>query len=548
MYIKLNHDAMIIEQNKDSWINIEWIMDYEESWKVWGKSNSVEIYINKNCLQQIFMPAYYRGEIYYAETEEGFILSDDIFWIANQLRYVYIDLKMQVYFLKKGYLPQGMTLFHNIRRFVSNSTVKFNNGKLVNNELKYSDDSKFNNMDDNEIYSLFKETINNVVKSTITKDSGIFLSGGVDSRLLLAISKEYVENVTCISNCSSPYFWSNCSDVMTAERIAMLTNDKIIVDSIDYECLQIEELDPIIKKMPFSVHTGMNFKKMCLSASKAKVSNVLCGQNMDTLYNLGPTERMALDLHGISQWFKRFYLSEEYFKTLPDVTGEGRFVDKMIARIGEQMFAKVTHQPDLRLPSTAVELVENFIHNNDYTVFGLSSGYQGEVREKQFTPYEVKKELFQAKFSYLKGGDSQAVEVGGYLNGQKIYLPYSDYRMIEFFSQLRLRRKDVMAPKRFSYMYLKEFSRKYGTQFASFEKPGKKQMCERFGKVEDLYDAFEYIIFKTKWGEDIRKGAGIKASGYTGLMHYESLLRGYWYNRLIYLMSNEYGVEIKREE
>lgn len=547
MYIIIDKDAKIIEQNKDSWIDIEWITDCEDWYSYRGESNKVKIYINNDCLSQISLPAYYRGEIYYAKTETGFIVSDDIFWVASQLRCIYIDSKLSRYFQKKGYLPQGVTLFRNINRFTSNCTVQFRKGSLDSHKYENIGQSEFDNMSDDEIYNLFKNTLNNAVKSVIREDSAILLSGGVDSRLLLAVSKEYVENITLITSCSHPYFSSNCSDALIAERIAALTNNQLFVDTMDYDCLQIEELDPIIRKMPFSVHTSINFLRMCSIASKQRISNVLCGQNMDTLYNLGPTERMTLDIHGIGQWFKRFYLSEEFFKTLPDVEGKGVLIDKLIAKVGERMFSKASNQPDLKLPVSASELVNNFINSNDYTVFSSGNNHYSVDYQKKCTPYEIKKKLFEAKLSYLKGGDSQAVEVGGYLNGLSICLPYSDSKMIGFFSQLRLQRKDVFTPKRYSYKYLREFTKKYGEEFASFDKPSRKQMCDRFGDVEDLYDAFDRIISVTEWGREIQKGAGIQATGYTGLMKYDSLLRAYWYNRLIYILTNEYEIEVKNE-
>lgn len=550
MYLHISKNGEIISSDKESWINIKWIFNSNFSSSEYKKSNDIQVFIDNNKLSSIITPAYFRGDIFWGATNDGVFLSDDFFTVAKKIKTVQVDMDISSYFINKGYAPQGKTLFSPINRLCSNCVYFLDN--LINGTWggaqSLSTDnnvrSKLSDFKDAEIYRIFKSTLNEIIAQTVNNKTAILLSGGIDSRLLLAVSKEYTDHITLITSLTSPYFFSNCRDVVIAENIAKITKEKIITNIIDYREHEITELDPIIKLMPFSVHSAINFHNMCKEAAKENISSVLCGQNMDALYNLGPTERMSCNIHGIAQLLKRFYLSEEYFKTLPDVIGKDHISDKIIARIGLRMFSRATKNKNITLPTSSIQLLENFYNSNDYTVFGEKDNNQYFNKIEMYTPFELKKDLFKYKLNYIKGGDSQAVEVGGYINNVKVILPYSDYRMVDFLSQVRLTRKDVLFPKRYSYMYLSEFETKYGKDFISFKEPSKKQLQKRFKGVEDLYKAFTDITEKTNWGKQMQKKAGSQARGYTGLMRYNSLLNAYWYHRLIEIMQSEYDIEV----
>lgn len=566
MYISFDRSGKITRIEKSSWIDIEWIDDTEGSGIAHNACEAevdrisagdhtldrIQICITDNKLRYIALPAYYRGELLYAFADDDLCIADDLYEIAKTVPRLNVIQEMKSYFLKKGYLPIGHTLFEEIGRLQSNSIYTFKEVDQPNEYFLKKKDIQLKTIsfrDDEEAYHTFKQKLNRIVKDHVASNNAILLSGGVDSRLLLVLLKEYSDTIRVVTSSSIPHFAGNCSDVLIAEKVAKLLGLDIEISEISYADLDISELNSIIHRMPFCVHTGINFSRMCSSLSDLHNITVFCGQNMDTLYNLGPTERMRLDFHGIAQWFKRFYLSEEYIRLMPDVEGKGNIWSDLLGKIGLQLFRRTTHQADLQLPANADELIAYFAHSNDYTVFGKGTGNDGIIRvgscgKELRSAFDVKTELYKIKLSYLKGGDSQAVETGGYLNGVKIVLPYSEQEMVEYLSNLHLTKKDVWKPKRYSYQYLNEFIPKYGNEIASFVQPSAAQLKERFGDVQDLYVAFEGVLNNTSFGQSLSKGAGIEASGYTGLQRFDSLLRAYWFNKVINMLQEECGVEI----
>ena len=65
--------------------------------------------------------------------------------------------------------------------------------------------------------------------------------------------------------------------------------------------------------MPLAAHMAVTFLKMSREVAKRGKTKVWCGQNADSLYNLGPTEKT------LGGPIKRFYLSKEYWKSFPDI-------------------------------------------------------------------------------------------------------------------------------------------------------------------------------------------------------------------------------------
>lgn len=550
MEVNLFNDGTIQIISMESWMKIRWDSRDEFKNLIDGENmvDEVTISIHNEKLSYIVLPAYFGGDLYLSQRNDHYVICDCFYRACQVVGQVEIDNTTANFFKKKGYCPIGKTLFKEITRLKSNSVYVIENGILKQYELTYGkSDAVIGNVDDEIQYEEFKSRLNSVVDANIHKSNGILLSGGVDSRLLLLLLKERSDDVSVVTGAVKPYFYSNCSDVLRAEKVARIVGCEIRTDEIDYQKEDISILDMFIDRMPLSVHASLDYYYLLKLFPKGKEMAIWSGQNMDTLYNLGPTERFKLDFHGIAQWFKRFYISEGYISTLPDVNEKALFANKIIAVLGKNIFALKIRDKGLELPKTAQELTYNFATSNDYTVFRYSNAGKNKeyIAEKQYgCSYDVKRELYKSKLSFLSGGDSQAIEVAAYLNDNQLILPYSSSVMVGFFDGLRLKREDVWKPKRYSYRYLGEFEKKYGKGIVDFSAPSKDEVNKRFGKVMDLYDAFEYIIDNTKYGQNLRKGAAIKEQGYTGLMKFDSLLRAYWFNRVIGKLKMEYNVEI----
>lgn len=538
-----NGEIIKIEKRKDD--EIFWIKDEAKDISKHTLNNTelTSIKIEKEKLKYIILPACFRGEIYYTVQNERTILSNDFYYIASKLGLVSIDSNSKEYFLNKGYCPKGCTLIKEIHRLYNNSTYYFLKGEFETK--KDQDDKQTFIVDDKIKYARFKCLLNEVIDSNISSNVGLLLSGGADSRLLLLLLIEKVRNLQIITNKCNPFFFENCTDMYIAQEVGKLVGKKVYVSEVDYKEIDISQLNKVIREMPCSAHGSFNFINMFKDLYKlGNVDRVFSGQNMDTLYNLGPTERTSVSIHGAAQWFKRFYLSEYFAKSLKDVEGCITPIDSLIANIGCSIYKVITKQRGVTLPHNSLEYISNFEKSNDYTVFSkkdinlISEG-------KDITPLEIKRRLFDVKINYLKGGDAQIISCCGKMYGMKVILPYSDSKMIDYFRDLSLSRKDIWFPKRYVYQYIKEYIPKYGKKIADFSKPHKNILNNKYGNIDNLYNTYEQIICNTKLGKQLQNMSIVKASGYTGLMKYNSLIYGYWFSEVMRILQEDYGVIIK---
>ena len=369
----------------------------------------------------------------------------------------------------------------------------------------------------------------------------VLLSGGADSRLVLLLLRERFDNVQAVTNLSIPTWYESASDVMLAHRIAELTGCTISESCSPYDGVTPQDIDPIIRRMPLCAHGSTGFIAMFKKASELNVDSVWSGQNMDGVYNLGVTERPALTPLGIGFALRRFFTSEEYISTLRDVPGKSSLKVKAISRIGLAMFKHHFRQKNLQLPVSAAELVHNFHDSGEYTVF---TEKEQKIDDGNFSsPLEVKRRLFDSKLEYIRGGDPLVISTCGEINNIPVILPYSEQRMIKYFYNLRLTLRDVMKPKRYVYRYISEFAGKYGNGINVFG-ADKEEARRKFPEIKTLNEAFAEVISSTSYGRFMREKVKAELSGRVSLFRFASLLNTYWLNRVLSILTEEYGATI----
>ena len=358
----------------------------------------------------------------------------------------------------------------------------------------------------------------------------------------MLLLRERFDNVQAVTNTQIPTFYENAEDVMNAHRIAELTGCSIIDSSSSYDSTQPQDIEPIIRRMPLCSHSAIGFISMFKAMSEKNVDSVWSGQNMDSVYNLGLTERPALTPLGIGYSLRRFFTSEEYISTLRDVPGKSSLKVKAISRIGLAMFKHHLRQKNLRLPVNAAEYIHNFRHSGEGTVF--SEGSEKFEDGKFTSPLEVKRRLFELKLEYVRGGDPTVISTCGEINNIPVILPYSSQRMIKYFCNLRLTLRDVLRPKRYVYRYISEFAQKYGEGINIFG-ADKKAVRQKFPQINTLVEVFDEALNESSYGKFMHENAKTNVNARVSLGKFERLISAYWLKRVFTVLSEEYGASIE---
>jgi len=133
---------------------------------------------------------------FYYNTENGFAFSSTIQALVKFKNRSKISNQSLRYFLELGYMPKESTIFENILQLEPGSYFKYENNKLKINKYwsinNYLINDELANFNEEKIIDQLDELLYNSVKLRLRSDVpvGVFLSGGIDSSLIAAYSKQ----------------------------------------------------------------------------------------------------------------------------------------------------------------------------------------------------------------------------------------------------------------------------------------------------------------------------------------------------------------------
>lgn len=158
------------------------------------------------------------------------------------------------------------------------------------------------------------------------------------------------------------------------------------------------------------------------------------------------------------------------------------------------------------MPDTLEELVNNYLHSYDYTIFS-EDGAEREVllEQREYEPHEIKKIIYNYKVrNFLKSGAPVVIDTVSSLFGIEDYiLPFSSELMLPVLQDVRLTTKNMFRPKKFIYRYIKEFEKDFGSGISKFDRTSLKLCRRKYGDLTDVHGAYEAIMKDTKIGRAI---------------------------------------------
>jgi len=299
----------------------------------------------------------------------------------------------------------------------------------------------------------------------------------------------------------SPPLNLNLKDKNRATKVSKILGIDLEIVNVDFNDVDLSKLEDVILKMPFAAHLGVGFLKMAEVIKKNMGSTMWCGQNADTFYNFGPTEKFS--------FVNRFLIHEPYIKMLPPVMTHEKYkkVKVMIDRI-IFMYSKVIEKRKIcKLPRTVSELINYFAESEDYSAIGndkmenMSKSPHIEVitKKERITTGDVLKALFDLKLcEFATGGDNKIVHYSAKLNNITSVLPFSTQNMLLFLRNINRSIKDVILPKRFIYEYSK---RELGIPRSFYYFVSSNTRGLKYSEWE------REILNRTMFGEEIRKNS-----------------------------------------
>lgn len=473
------------------------------------------------------------GEVYYAINQGELVVADNFFDIAQTIRTLEYDTSGLNYFIKHGYCESGKTTFKRIYRLPPGRMLSLENGEVV--VKNYLDQFKGSFID----YNIFKRALDATIRSIIAdspfKNDVVLLSGGIDSSTLLGAIKKLKPDVKALTmNYLKPSLTDNAIDVPRSKYISKKFDVEHEIVDIDFSDVNCSYLEEVIFTMPFAAHLSIHFLKV-FELLKDRNSRIWCGQNCDSLYNLGPTGKFPS--------IPRFLISTPYLKMVRGVKGYKKFqmLKKAIDLAIKAFYKYRLHKIVPQTPKNINELVKYFNESDDYLALSFNiSERQSNVIINEMNISDACRMLFDEKLGYYFTGRDHKIIHSAKLFNLDVALPYSIGNMVQLFRNLNRGWADILYPKRFLYRYAKEELNLNRNFFWSA--PPVRIQCldfENWGKR---------IIATTEFGGYLKEGAKNtqKRMGNTRgeVSNLQDILGRFWVNK-IHKELEDRGVDVK---
>jgi asparagine synthase (glutamine-hydrolysing) len=177
--------------------------------------------------------------LYYLINDDGFFFSSEA-WFLYSISNKQLDYQALSYYLELGFSPIDQTLIKNVCKVSPGEKISYNfSNSTINKDyffkLNYKEDSK-KIININEV----QDDLTKAIKKNLISDTkiGIFLSGGVDSSLILLLSKNMgveIEAFTSFFLPENKYKKFN-TDYYYAKRVCDENNiklNKVVIDEND---------------------------------------------------------------------------------------------------------------------------------------------------------------------------------------------------------------------------------------------------------------------------------------------------------------------------
>lgn len=200
----LNHSFNLsVNKNSDSLVLFELLKQKKEealselngmySFVLYDKNNN-SLFASRDIFGE--KPLYY-----YISNDGDFVFSSEIKSLLPFIENINFDDSQILNYFKNSYSDIGKTIYKGVYSLPPAHYLVFKNNKIIIkkywNTPKVSNDSFSFNTNKNQVKELLTQSVNRQLNADV--DVGLFLSGGIDSSLLLSLSKKIGKNLKTFS-------------------------------------------------------------------------------------------------------------------------------------------------------------------------------------------------------------------------------------------------------------------------------------------------------------------------------------------------------------
>jgi hypothetical protein len=471
--------------------------------------------------KEIHFPYNMNFEVYYARSGGKFYLSLSLADLASHLDSEISNEQRQKLY-SNWTCDTGKTVYQDINRVKPGDILDV--GSLKFHRKRFADYTqvKAANVDD------FNESVTSSIEGLACKTDkvGVLFSGGADSLLVCLTLDRLGMPFVCYTAFPKQEFDSAIDDKFKAVTMAQYFGWEHQLVEVDFEKNEISDLDQFIFNMPQSVHLGIYFKALVDKAKNDGVTVLFSGQNMDSLYNLGPTSLFDFSKSAVADFIRRCFLNSTYFKFL-QVKGISGLISKLIAfgfalpfSVAYSLFKRKVYFPSW----SKADVINSYQLSTDYSTF---TKYGSKRCSKSMeNNVEVKTSLLDYKIeNFLMTGAPQAIHTSCRLSEIRAALPFSSETMIKTFYRLPLRVKDILYPKYFVYSLIKELA---GKSYSDIRKESSHGKTPGYVGI-DYQEWCRTVLPKTRFGKSLYKAVDNNGlSGSTPAQQLMDRLARYW--------------------
>ena len=235
---------------------------------------------------------------YYSLLDNGdLIFASEIKALKQYLKHLKIDIIQVKNYFKQSYPDIDKTIYQNIFSLPPSHFMTYKNNKLEIHEYFYSNSTSYEILDYERAKKNLKSFISNSIKKRLEADVevGIFLSGGIDSTLVLSLASQMKKNLSTFSF----GFKNSKNELKEAQYLSSMYNTKhYSIDDTDVNLLNLIIKMQSIFDQPFSDSSCLPLYVISKKASKY-VKSVMTGDGGDELF------------YGYTNWYSRV---DEIFK------------------------------------------------------------------------------------------------------------------------------------------------------------------------------------------------------------------------------------------
>lgn len=494
--------------------------------------------IDQGRLNFVVLPSSPPLEVYMATSHSGNIFySDDFFELCKLLGEVTKDVPSINHFIDHWTFPINKTYFMEISRLTPSVLYQHNAEGVITHQCGLRSSTDVLVSSDTDMYNSFKKGIDETIKMQASSDkNALFLSGGVDSVLIGLVFNKLSIPFKAYTSVVDPEFNSSVDDDFDSRMISNVLGWEHETVRSKLDDIPIDYIDKVLFSMPMSSHMSLDFIALVSKMKQDGIRSGFSGQNMDSLYNLGPTSRLSFSMSNMADLLRRTFLTDQYFRSLNDVKGGNQIENYMwrgVGHIGSAIysaFKKIKYIP----PVCASELIYNYCHSNDYIVFTNSksgNAVSPDSSNRMLNCNEVRADLLNYKVNnYLMTGAPQAIYQAGRVEDFDVFLPYSSEKMVKVFRGLSMGYKDIAYPKRFVYRYIHELA----------GMPYKKLLTGRKVSKQISYHKWSTkMLESTLFGRSLKSSVGelAKPEGYTDAQLLQHYFAKYWEKKIFEKLS-----------